>query len=146
MEKSKCKNFKSKKVEVGKSKNIISQKMFYKIISAQTDHWVNISSSSMHVLNDPLHWMIIEDENEKWNLKFLKLKSWSRKIKKNYKSKMFEKILSVGFFQHLDFLSTEMRKSIVPRLSVRFPIQKIFISVTHRHTDGQTDGQKDRPI
>ena len=34
----------------------------------------------MHVLNDPLHWMIIEDENQKWNLKFPKLKSWSIKV------------------------------------------------------------------
>ena len=75
-------NFKSRKVEVGKSKNIIIKKMFDKIISVQTDHWVNISSSSMHVLNDPLHWMIIEDENQKWNLKFPKSKVEVGKSKK----------------------------------------------------------------
>ena len=47
--------------------------MFEKILSVPTDHRVSISSSSMHVLNDPLYWMIIEDENQKWNFKSRKV-------------------------------------------------------------------------
>ena len=45
---------------------------------------------------------------------------------------MFEKILSVKVFEQWN------KKILVPRLSVRFPIQKIFISVTDTRTDGQT--------
>ena len=60
-------NFQSRKVEVGKSKKYISQKRFENFLCVQTDHRVSISMSSMDVLNDPLHWMIIEDENQKWN-------------------------------------------------------------------------------
>ena len=39
----------------------------------------------MNVLNDPLHCMIIEDENQKWNFKSWKVEVG--KSKQNYKSK-----------------------------------------------------------
>ena len=65
--KNKIWNFQSTKVEVGKSKKILSQKMFEKIISVQTGHRVSISSSNACiewpiVLNDHWRW--------KWKMKF----------------------------------------------------------------------------
>ena len=51
------------------------------------------SSISMHVLNDPLYWMIIEDENEKWNFESRKVEVG--KSKKIISQKMLEKILTV---------------------------------------------------
>ena len=68
---------------------LLSEKMFEKIISVQRGHRVSISSRSMHVLNDPLHWMIIEDENEKWNFESRKVEVG--KSKKNLKSKNVRK-------------------------------------------------------
>ena len=68
--------------------------MFEKILSVPTDHRVSISSSSMDVLNEPLHWMIIENENQKWNFKSRKVEVG--KSKKITSQKMFEKIISVS--------------------------------------------------
>ena len=75
-------NLQSKKVEVGKSKKKSKsknvRKNYYKCPTRITE---SALVAVMHVLNGPLHWMINEDKNQKWNLKFPKLKSWSRKIK-----------------------------------------------------------------
>ena len=57
-------NFKSGKVEVGKSKKISSQKMFEKIISDKMDHRVSISSS-----NECIEWPIVLNDHWRWKWK-----------------------------------------------------------------------------
>ena len=66
-----------------------------------------------------------------WSLK-MKIKNEISKVeklksenqKKNHKSKNVQKILSVRFFQHLEFLSTEMRKSSSHDQVSDFPYKK----------------------
>ena len=70
-----------------------------------------------------------------------KLKSENQK---NYKSKNVRKNSKCQIFPTLRIFKLRNEKIIVPRLSVRFPIQKIFISVTDKRTEGQRQGQKDR--
>ena len=70
-------NFQSWKVEVGKSKKILSQKMFEKIQSAQMDHRVSISSSSAFI-----RWPIALNDQSQKNVK---------KSKNQVSQKMFEK-------------------------------------------------------
>ena len=84
---------KVEKLKLENRKKCISQKRFEKFLSFPMDHRVSISSSSMDVLNDPLHWMIIEEENQKWNFQSRKVEVG--KSKKIISQKMFEKILSV---------------------------------------------------
>ena len=65
------KSKKSKKVRKLKSenqKNCKLKKIFEHFLSVQTDHRVS-SLNSMHLLNDSLYWMNIEEEIRKWNLK-----------------------------------------------------------------------------
>ena len=78
---------KVEKFKLENQKKNLKSKNVRKIISVKMDHGVSISSNKW-----PFHWMIIEDENQKWNLKFRYLKSWSRKIKKKIKSKNVRKI------------------------------------------------------
>ena len=57
-------NLQSKKVEVGKSKKIKSQKKFEKIISVRMDHRVSISSS-----NECIEWPIALNDHWRWKWK-----------------------------------------------------------------------------
>ena len=81
VEKLKLENQKNIQVKKGSKKFLVSQRI--------TE---SVSSISKHVLNDPLYWMIIEDENQKWYFKSRKVEVG--KSKKIISQKMFEKIIS----------------------------------------------------
>ena len=84
-------NFKSWKVEVGKSKKISSKKKFKKILSVKMDNRVSISSS-----NECIEWPIALNDHWrwKWKMKFeiSKVENLKSENQQNLKSKNVLKI------------------------------------------------------